>query len=152
MKTFLSTLIIVYTVAISGQNEENYNFVLQQVRMDNNIRIIKDPIITEKQEDQASGNESNIQTSQLRFNSNIIISPPSFNFNRHVITQEKINPEKVKDFRIKARNSSSGSISHKPKKVGKSFKKKVLKPMKYWMKRTFKRTDKFQLSCECFKF
>jgi len=153
MKTLLSILLIGFTLAVSGQNEENNNIAQQQVRMDNNIGNMKVPYVRAIQEVQTRENLSTIETVQVSLNSNLIISAPSFNFNR----QEKINPEKVKpnrvkEFRIKIRNSSSGSVYHKPKKAGKSFKKKVLKPIKCWVKRTFKHTDKFQLSCECFKF
>lgn len=155
MKTLLSILLIGYTLVVSGQNKENNN-VVQQQRMDNNIGNINAPYISAIQEIQTRDNDSNTETSQVSLNPNLIISAPSFNFNRYTIKQENINPKKaqpkrVEDFRIKTGRSSSG-VSHKPKRGNKTFKKKVLKPIKCFAKRTFKHTAKYQLSCECFKF
>lgn len=153
MKTLLSILLIGFTLAVSGQNEENNNVVQQQVRMDNNIGNMKVPYIRAIQEVQIRDNASITETSQVDLNLNLNLNVPSINLARkEKINPEKVKPKRVKELRIKTRNTSSGSISHKPKKVVKSFKKKVLKPIKCWVKRTFKHTLKFQLSCECFKF
>ena len=142
-----------FTLAVSGQNEENNNIVQQQVRMDNNIGNMKVPYIRAIQEVQTRENMSNKETSQVDLNVNLNLNVPSINrLRKEKINPEKVKPKRVKEFRIKTRNTSSGSVSHKPKKVGKSFKKKVVKPIKCWVRRTFKHTDKFQLSCECFKF
>jgi hypothetical protein len=175
MKTLLSMLLIGFTLAVSGQNKEKNNVVQQQVHMDNNIRnYIKNPTLkintrninlpyaTGTQKFQTRGNSSNsdsqnIELPQVDLSVNLNLNVPSINLNINHVRQEKINPEKVKpkrvkDFRIKTRNTSSGSISHKPQKVGNSLKKNVLRPIRCWAKRTFKHTAKFQLSCECFKF
>ena len=95
---------------------------------------------------------------QVDLNLNISLNVPAINLNlNHVkkekIKEEKVSPKRLEDFRIKTgNNSSSGSVSHKSKKEKKSFQKKVLKPLKCWMQRTFKHNTRFHLSCECFKF
>ena len=142
-----------FTLAVSAQNEENNNIVQQQVRMDNNIGNMKVPYIRAIQEVQTRENMSNNETSQVDLNVSLNLNVPSINrVRKENINPEKVKPKRVKEFRIKTRNTSSGSIFHKPKKAGKSFKKKVLKPIRCWAQRTFKHTAKFQLSCECFKF
>ena len=140
-----------FTLAVSAQNEENNN-VVQQQRMDINIGNINAPDIRAIQV-QTRDNMSNNETSQVDLNVNLNLNVPSINrVRKEKINPEKVKPKRVKEFRIKTRNTSSGSVAHKPKKVGKSFKKKVVKPIKCWARITFKHTDKFQLSCECFKF
>ena len=133
MKTFLSMLLIVFTIAASAQNEQNNNVIQQQVNLNNNN----------------IGNYSKNPSIQINTRN---INVPSINLNINHVKKEKDSPKRGKDFRIKTGNSSSGSVSHKSKKENKSLKKKLLKPIKYWMQRTFKHTAKFQLSCECFKF
>ena len=140
-----------FTLAVSAQNKENNNIVQQQ-RMDINIGNINAPDISAIQV-QTRDNMSNNETAQVDLNVNLNLNVPSINrVRKEKINPEKVKPKRVKEFRIKTRNTSSGSVSHKPKKVGKSFKKKMVKPIKCWVRRTFKHTDKFQLSCECFKF
>jgi hypothetical protein len=173
MKIFLSILLIGYTVAVSSQNEENNNVIQQQVSLDNNIgnyiknptlkintRNINLPYTTGIQKVQTRGNSSNsyspnIELPQVDLSVNLNINVPSINLNINHVRQEKIkqvSPKRVEDFRIKTGNSSSGSVSHKSQKENKSFQKKVLKPIRCWIQRTFKHTAKFQLSCECFQF
>ena len=102
---------------------------------------------------QTRDNMSNNETSQVDLNVNLNLNVASINrVRKEKINPEKVKPKRVKEFRIKTRYTSSESISHKPKKAGKSFKKKVMKPIRCWAQRTFKHTAKFQLSCECFKF
>ena len=135
MKTILSILLIGYTVAVSSQNEENNIAIQQQVSLPNNI-----------------GNYINNPSIQINTRN---INVPSINLNINREKQEKVkqaNPKRVEDFRIKTGNSSSGSVSHKHKIAHKSFRKKVLKPIKCWVQRTFKHTARFHLSCECFQF
>ena len=135
MKTFLSILLIGLTIAVSSQNGENNNIIQQQVNLDNNI-----------------GNYINNPSIQINARN---INVPSINLNINRAKQEKVkqaNPKRLEDFRIKTGNSSSGSISHKYKIAYKSFRKKVLKPIKCWMQRTFKHTARFHLSCACFQF
>jgi len=152
MKTLLSILLMGFTLAVSAQNEENNN-VVQQQRMDNNIGNMKVPYIRAIKEIQTREKISNNETSQVDLNVNLNLNMPSINLVRkEKINPEKVKPKRVKEFRIKTRYTSSESISHKPKKAGKSFKKKVMKPIRCWAQRTFKHTAKFQLSCECFKF
>ena len=152
MKTLLSIMLMGFTLAVSAQNEENNNIV-QQVRMDNNIGNMKVPYIRAIQEVQTRENMSNNETAQVDLNVNLNLNVPSINrVRKEKINPEKVKPKRVKEFRIKTRYTSSESISHKPKKAGKSFKKKVMKPIRCWAQRTFKHTAKFQLSCECFKF
>ena len=152
MKTLLSILLIGFTLAVSGQNEEN-NIAQQEVRIENNIGNMKVPYIKAVQEVQTRENMSNNEISQVDLNVNLNLNVPSINLARkEKINPAKVKPKRAKELRIKTRNTSSGSVSHKPKKAGKSFKKKVLKPIRCWAQRTFKHTAKFQLSCECFKF
>ena len=135
MKTILSILLIGYTVAVSSQNEENNIAIQQQVSLPNNI-----------------GNYINNPSIQINTRN---INVPSINLNINHAKQEKVkkvSPKRLEDFRIKTGNSSSGSVSHKHKKEHKSFRKKVLKPIKCWMQRTFKYNSRFHLSCECFQF
>ena len=135
MKTFLSILLIGLTIAVSSQNGENNNIIQQQVNLDNNI-----------------GNNINNPSIQIKPEN---INVPSINLNINRAKQEKVkqaNPKRLEDFRIKTGNSSSGSVSHKHKIAHKSFRKKVLKPIKCWVQRTFKHTARFHLSCECFQF
>ena len=132
MKTFLSILLIGFTIVVSSQNEDNNNAIQQQVILNNNI-----------------GNYSKNPPIQINTRD---INVPSINLNINHVKKEKDSPERGKDFRIKTGNSSSGSVSHKSKKENKSLKKKLLKPIKYWMQRTFKHNARFHLSCECFKF
>ena len=140
-----------FTLAVSAQNKENNNIVQQQ-RMDINIGNINAPDIRAIQV-QTRDNMSNNETSQVDLNVNLNLNVPSINrVRKEKINPEKVKPKRVKEFRIKTRYTSSESISHKPKKAGKSFKKKVMKPIRCWAQRTFKHTAKFQLSCECFKF
>ena len=140
-----------FTLAVSAQNKENNNIVQQQ-RMDINIGNINAPDIRAIQV-QTRDNMSNNETSQVDLNVNLILNVPSINrVRKEKINPEKVKPKRVKEFRIKTRYTSSESISHKSKKAGKSFKKKVMKPIRCWAQRTFKHTAKFQLSCECFKF
>ena len=121
--------------------------------MDNNIGNMKVPYTRVIQEVQTRENMSNNETSQVDLNVNLNLNVPFIHLARkEKINTEKVKPKRVKELRIKTRNTSSGSVSHKPKKAGKSFKKKVLKPIRCWAQRTFKHTAKFQLSCECFKF
>ena len=142
-----------FTLAVSGQNEENNNILQQQVLMDNNIGNMKVPYIRAIQEVQTRENMSNNETAQVDLNVNLNLNVPSINrVRKEKINPEKVKPKRVKEFRIKTRYTSSESISHKSKKAGKSFKKKVMKPIRCWAQRTFKHTAKFQLSCECFKF
>ena len=152
MKTLLSILLIGFTLAVSGQNEEN-NIAQQEVRIENNIGNMKVPYIRSIQEVQIRDNALTTEASQVDLNVNLNLNVPFINLARkEKINPEKVKPKRVKELRIKTRNTSSGSVSHKPKKAGKSFKKKVLKPIRCWAQRTFKHTAKFQLSCECFKF
>jgi len=135
MKSILSILLIGYTVAVSSQNEENNIAIQQQVSPPNNI-----------------GNYINNPSIQINMRN---INVPSINLNINHAKQEKVkkvSPKRLEDFRIKTGNSSSGSISHKYKIAYKSFRKKVLKPIKCWMQRTFKHTARFHLSCACFQF
>jgi hypothetical protein len=155
MKTLLSILLIGYTVAVSGQNEENYNIVQQQVRTDNNIENINAPYIRGIQEVQTRGNALNIEPPQVNLNINLNLNVPSINRNINHVKQEKVkkvSPKRLEDYRIKTGKSTSGRVSHNSQKENKSFQKKVLKPVKCWVQRTFKHTAKFKLSCECFKF
>jgi hypothetical protein len=173
MKTFISILLIGYTVAVSSQNEENNNVIQQQVSLPNNIgnyiknpsiqintRNINVPYTTGTQKVQTRGNSSNsyspnIELSQVDLSVNLNLNVPSINLNINHVRQEKVkqvSPKRLEDFRIKTGNSSSRSVSHKSQKQNKSFQKKVLKPIRCWVQRTFKHTAKFQLSCECFKF
>jgi hypothetical protein len=132
MKTFLSILLIGFTISVSSQNRENNNIIQQQVNLDNNI-----------------GNYSKNPTIQINTRN---INVPSINLNINHVKKEKYSPKRWKYFRIKTGNSSSGSVSHKLKIENKSLKKKLLKPIKCWAQRTFKHTAKFHLSCECFQF
>ena len=132
MKTFLSMLLIVFTIAAPAQNEENNNVIQQQVNLNNNI-----------------GNFSKNPSIQINTRN---INIPSINLTISHINKEKVSPKGVEYFRIKTGNYSSGSVSHKSKKENRSFHKKALKPIRCWVQRTFRHTTKFQLSCECFKF
>jgi len=170
MKTFLSILLIGYTVAVSSQNEENTNIIQQQVNPDNNIgnyinnpsikintRNINEPNTTGTQKAQTRGNLSNsyslnIEVPQVDLNINLNLNVPSINRNINHVKQEKVSPKRLEDYRIKTGNSTSGRVSHNSQKENKSFQKKVFKPIKCWVQRTFKHTAKFKLSCECFKF
>lgn len=133
MKTFLSMLLIVFTIAASAQNEQNNNVIQQQVNLNNNN----------------IGNYSKNPSLQINTRN---INVPSINLNINHIKKEKVSPKRMEYFRIKTRNYSSGSVFHKSKKENKSFHKKGLKPIKCWMQRTFTHRAKFQSSCECFKF
>ena len=174
MKTVLSILLIGYTVAVSSQNEENNNVIQQQVSLDNNIgnylnnpsikintRNINEPYTTGIQKVQTRGNSSNsyslnIEPPQVDLNVNLNLNVPSINLDINHVREngkeKKDSPKRLEDFRIKTGNSSSEKVSHNSQKGKKSFQKKVLKPIKCWVQRTFKHTAKFQLSCECFKF
>tara|TARA_B110000305_G_C18990680_1_gene425966 strand:- start:58 stop:579 length:522 start_codon:yes stop_codon:yes gene_type:complete len=173
MKTFLSILLVGFTVAVSSQNEEINNVIQQHVNLDNNsvnysknpsiqinTRNINLPYTAATQKVRKRGNSSNsyspnIELPQVDLSVNLKINVPSINLNINHVRQEKVkqvNPKRAEDFRIKTGNSSSSSVSHKHQKEHKSFQKKVLKPIKCWMQRTFKRTAKFRLSCACFQF
>lgn len=135
MKTILSILLIGYTVAVSSQNEENNIAIQQQVSLPNNI-----------------GNYINNPSIQINTRN---INVPSINLNhakQEKVKAKKVSPKRLEDFRIKTGNPSSGSVAHKHKKEHKSFRKKVLKPIKCWMQRTLKHNSRFHLSCECFQF
>ena len=175
MKTFLSILLIGSTVAVSSQNEENNNVMQQQVTLENNgVNYSKNPSIqfhtrninmpytaaTQKVRTRRNSSNSyslNIEAPQVDLNVKLNLNVPSINLNINDVKKEKVNakkvsPKRLEDFRIKTGNSDSGSVSHKRQKEHKLFQKKVIKPIKRWMQRTFKHTAKFQLSCACFQF
>ena len=140
----------------SRGNRGNRNLRVQKVNdnVSNDVAINTIPVIN-KQE-----NEQQIQLPQVAIPSpslNVNVNLPSINLSKKVkeisVKEKKDTPKRMEDFRIKTGGSSaSGSTSHKSKKGKKNLKKKVLRPIKCWMKRTFKSNIKFHFSCECFQF
>lgn len=102
--------------------------------------------------------QTNNFTPQLNINLNLSLNLLPVDLHKMKVKEEKVKEEKnalkrLEDFRITTGgNSSSGNVSHKLKNEKKSFQKKVLKPIKCWKQRTFKRNSRFHFSCECFKF
>ena len=99
--------------------------------------------------------QTNIEESQVQLNTNLNVPSIKLNINdgiRGNIHTEKVSPKGLEGFRIKTGNSPSRSVLHKSQKENKRFQKKVLKPIKCGLLRTFKHTAKFQLSCACFQF
>ena len=103
-------------------------------------------------------NQTNNFTPQLNINLNLRLNLLPVDLHKMKVKEEKVKEEKkalkrLEDFRITTGgNSSSGNVSHKSKNEKKSFQKKVLKPIKCWLQRTFKRNSRFHFSCECFTF
>jgi hypothetical protein len=103
-------------------------------------------------------NQTNNFTPQLNINLNVRLNLLPVDLHKMKVKEEKVKEEKkalkrLEDFRITTGgNSSSGNVSHKSKDEKKSFQKKVLKPIKCWLQRTFKRNSRFHFSCECFTF
>ena len=103
-------------------------------------------------------NQTNNFTPQLNINLNLRLNLLPVDLHKMKVKEEKVKEEKkalkrLEDFRITTGgNSSSGNVSHKSKDEKKSFQKKVLKPIKCWLQRTFKRNSRFHFSCECFTF
>jgi len=144
----------------SRGNRSNASNVYKQV--DQNDNVGNDNLVANSDNSNPSQSkefeQTDIEVPQINLNLNLNFSVPTINLNKTKVKEEKVKEEKVApkrldDFRIKTgSNSSSGSISHKSKKEKKSFQKKIVKPIKCWMQRTFKHNAKFHFSCECFKF
>ena len=103
-------------------------------------------------------NQTNNFTPQLNINLNLSLNLLPVDLHKMKVKEEKVKEEKKALKRLEGSrittggNSSSGNVSHKSKDEKKSFQKKVLKPIKCWLQRTFKRNSRFHFSCECFTF
>jgi len=130
------------------------------VYIQNNDIVANDNVgnIVDNEQSNQTKEQVIVELPQIDLNLNVSLNVPKVNLNipkinLEKIKEEKVAPKRLEDFRIKTGgNSSSGKVSHKSKKEKKSFQKKVIKPIKCWVQRTFKHNAKFHISCECFKF